>query len=275
MAVDEVYYYPTEDQQAELKRYRAGELDVSRVPVDQIAWARQNLGGELKIAPFFGTYYYAFNLTRAPFKDGTKLRQALSLAIDRDAIVGKVMRGGEVAAYGFVPPNTLNYERPELPAANLTQADRDALAKRLFVEAGFGPGKPLEVEILYNTADDHRRIAIAIASMWDEKLGVKAKLLNQEWKVYLDMGAQKQFEVRRVGWIGDYNDPWTFLELLKSDIGKQNPSGYANSQYDELLRRSAATLDLAARGKILAEAEAVMIADAPIAPIFHYVSKRW
>jgi oligopeptide transport system substrate-binding protein len=274
VAVDEVYYYPTEDQQAELKRYRAGELDISyRLPVDQIGWARQNLAGELKIAAYFGTYYYAFNLTREPFKGNAKLRQALSLAIDRDAIVEKVMRGGEVPAYGFVPPNTLNYENPEIQAAKLTQAERDALAKKLIVEAGYGPGKPLEVELLYNTADDHRRVAIALASMWDEKLGVKARLLNQEWKVYLDMGAQKQFQMRRVGWIGDYNDPWTFLELLKSDIGKQNPSGYANPKYDELLRRSAATLDLAARAKILAEAETLMIEDTPIVPIFHYVSK--
>lgn len=272
--IDEIYYYPTEDQQAELKRYRAGELDITyRIPVDQIGWAKQNLPNEVKIVPYFGTYYYSFNLTRPPFQDNLKLRQALSLAIDRDALVEKVMRGGEVPAYGWVPPNTLNYTNIQPPAAKMTQAERDALAKKLLAEAGYGPGKPLEVELLYNTSDEHRRVAIAIASMWDEKLGVKVKPVNQEWKVYLDLGAQKQFQIRRAGWIGDYNDAWTFLELLKGDIGKQNPSGYANAKYDDLLRRSAQTLDLPARARLMAEAEQIMVDDAPVAPLFHYVSK--
>ena len=273
--VDEVYYYPTEDQQAEVKRYRAGELDITyRIPADQIGWAKQNVPGETKITPYFGTYYYAFNLTKPPFQDNLKLRQALSLAIDRDALVEKVMRGGEVPAYGWVPPNTLNYTNIQPAAAKMTQAERDALAKKLLAEAGYGPGKPpVEVELLYNTNDDHRRVAIAIASMWDEKLGIKVKPVNQEWKVYLDLGAQKQFQVRRAGWIGDYNDAWTFLELLKGDIGKQNPSGYVNAKYDDLLRKSAATLDLAARAKLMGEAEQIMVDEAPVAPLFHYVSK--
>ena len=145
VAIDEVYYYPTEDQQAELKRYRAGELDISyRSPSTRSPGSRKICPSELKIAPYFGTYYYAFNLTKEPFKDNAKLRQALSLAIDRDAIVEKVMRGGEVPAYGWVPPNTLNYDKPEMPAGKMSQAERDALAKKLFVEAGFGPGKPLK-----------------------------------------------------------------------------------------------------------------------------------
>jgi oligopeptide transport system substrate-binding protein len=273
LRIDEVYFYPTEDLQAELKRYRAGELDITyKIPPDQIDWAKQNLPNEIKLTPYFGTYYYAFNLTKPPFQGNAKLRQALSLAIDRDAITQKVSRAGEVPAYGWVPPDTLNYHNPEIPVAKMTQAQRDAQAKKLLVEAGYGPGKPIEVEILYNTNELHKRIAIAVASMWDEKLGVKTKLVNQEWKVYLDMGAQKQFQVRRAGWIGDYNDSWTFLELLKGDIGKQNPAGYANAAYDDLLRKSAMTRDLNDRAKLLSDAEKIMIEDTPIAPIFHYVS---
>ena len=183
------------------------------------------------------------------------------------------MRGGEVPAYGWVPPNTLNYVKLDSETAKLKQADRDAQARKLLAEAAYGPGKPLEVKILYNTSDEHRRVAIAIAAMWDEKLGVKAKLVNQEWKVYLDLGAQKQFQIRRAGCIGDYNDAWTFLELLKGDIGKQNPAVYASGKYDELLRRSATTLDLSERARILAEAEKTMVEDVPVAPLFHYVSK--
>ena len=155
----------------------------------------------------------------------------------------------------------------------MTQAERDAMAKKLLAEAGYGPGKPLEVEILYNTSDLHKRIAIAVSAMWDEKLGVKAKQVNAEWKVYLDAGAEKKFQVRRAGWIGDYNDAWSFLELLKGDVGKQNPAGYANAKYDDLMRKSTTLTDLGERAKVMAEAEAIMLDDMPLIPIYHYVSK--
>lgn len=274
VALKEVRYYPTTDLAAELRRYRAGELDITyQMPPDQIDWIKKNLAAEAKIAPYFGTYYYAFNLTTAPFKGNAKLRQALNLAVDRDTLVEKVTRAGEVAAWTWVPPQAANYTGPKLPEQAMSQAERDALARKLFAEAGYGPGKPLEVEVLYNTLDLHRRIAVAIAAMWDEKLGVKTRLVNQEWKVYLDMGAQKQFQMYRAGWIGDYNDAWSFLELLKSDVGPQNRWGYNNPAYDEIMRRSAATVDLTERARILGEAERMVLANTPMIPIYHYVSK--
>lgn len=275
VALDSVYYYPTEDIQAEYKRYRAGELDITYlIPPDQIAAARRDMPNDVRIVPYFGTYYYALNLTRAPFKDNVKLRQALSLAIDRDAIVEKVAKAGEMPAYAWVPPNTGNYRNPAIAIASKTQGEREAMAKTLLAEAGFGPGKPpVEVEILYNTNDLHKRVAIAVAAMWEQKLGVKAKLVNQEWKVYLDMGREMQFDVRRAAWIGDYDDAWSFLELLKSDVGKQNPARYENPAYDDLLRRSAGERDLDARARLMAEAEVMMLNDVPIIPIWHYVSR--
>ena len=274
VAIKEAMFYPTEDIGAELKRYRAGELDLTyQIPPDQIAFVKANLPAETKIAPYFGTYYYALNLTAEPFKSNVKLRHALSLAIDRDILVEKVTTAGEVPAYGWVPPNTANYSNVVPATQKMTQAERDAMAKKLMAEAGYGPGKPLEVEILYNTSDLHKRIAIAVSAMWDEKLGVKAKQVNAEWKVYLNAGAEKKFQVRRAGWIGDYNDAWSFLELLKGDVGKQNPSGYANARYDELMRKSTTLTDLGERAKVMAEAETIMLDEMPLIPIYHSVSK--
>jgi oligopeptide transport system substrate-binding protein len=268
--IDEVVFYPTEDMSTEFKRYRANELDItSRIPPDQIEFAKQNMAAEVKIAPYFGTYYYAFNIGQAPFKDNPKLRQALSMAIDREMLVDKVSKAGEVPAYGWVPPGTFGYTQQSAAFRAMGQAERDATAKKLFAEAGAPKG--LEVEILYNTDELHRRLAIAIASMWDEKLGVKTKLMNQEWKVYLDSGAEKKFQVRRAGWIGDYNDANTFLELFKSDIGKQNPSDYKNARFDELMKKSRETTNLAERGRIMEEAERTLLDDMPLVPIFHYV----
>ncbi|MBM3597527.1 MAG: peptide ABC transporter substrate-binding protein [Alphaproteobacteria bacterium] len=270
--IDEVMFYPTEDIAAEYKRYRAGELDMTNeIPPDQIEAARAATPAETKISPYFGTYYFAFNVTAAPFKDNVKLRQALSLAIDREMLTERVTRAGEVPAYSWVPPGTANYQNVYAPAKDMKQAERDALAKKLFAESGAPKG--LEVEFLYNTHDLHRRIAIAVASIWDEKLGVKIKLVNKEWKVYLDDSSEKKFQMRRAGWIGDYNDANTFVELLKSDIGKQNPAGWANAKYDELMRKATAMTNLAERAKVMSEAERIMLEEAPIAPIYYYVKK--
>lgn len=276
VSLDAVVYYPTEDAQAELKRYRAGELDTTytQLLADQIAWAKKNAPEELKIAPYFGTYYYGLNLTKPPFKDDPDLRRALALAIDRQAIVDKITQAGELPSYGWVPPSTPNYPKVDYQAAKMTQAERDAEAKKLLAASKAAKAGPVEVEILYNTNDMHKRIAIAIASMWSEKLGIKTKLTNQEWKVYLASGDSKDFQAIRAGWIGDYIDAWTFLELLKSDAGKQNRPGYANPAYDALLAKASTTTDMVARGQIMAEAEAIMLADQPLVPIYTYTSKQ-
>jgi len=270
--IDEVIFYPTEDIAAEHKRYRAGELDMTNeIPPDQIEATRAATPNEVKINPYFGTYYLAFNVTGAPFKDNAKLRQALGLALDREMLVEKVTKAGEVPAYSWVPPGTLNSVPQTVAYKGMAQAERDKLAKKLYEESGAPKG--LEVEFLFNTHDLHRRIAVAVAAMWDEKLGVKTKLVNQEWKVYLDNSAEKKFQVRRAGWIGDYNDPNTFMELLKSDFGKQNPAGYANARYDELMRKAAATGNLSERAQIMGEAEKIMLDEAPIVPVYYYVKK--
>ncbi len=224
--INEVWYYPIENHDSELNRYRAGELDFTEaVPFSQVRWLRQNLPRDLRIAPYLGSYYFSFNNTMPPFRDNVKLRMALSLAIDREILTGRVMGSGEIAAYGFVPP-VANYTGQRPPWADWSQAERNAEAQRLYREAGYSDDNPLVVEVLYNTDQNHKRIAGAMAAMWKQTLGVQAKLLNQEWKVFLASRSQKVVtQVFRGAWIGDYNDAYTFAQLMHSS-NAQNDPGY-------------------------------------------------
>ena len=272
--IDEIYYYPIADQNAELQRYRADELDLTDIiPASQLKWIRENLPKELVIAPYLGTYYYGFNVTKPPFKDNPKLRRALSLAVNRDIITQQILGQGQISAYGFVPP-VHNYQGQQMPEASWTQERREAEAKRLYAEAGYSEANPLRIQIMYNTQDDHRRIAVAIASMWKQVLGVETTLANQEWKVFLDTLKRKvDSQVFRISWIGDYNDAFTFAELLQSTSGT-NYTGYASPEYDRLVRESTKELDPKKRETMLEQAEQVLLADMPIIPIYFYVKAR-
>lgn len=274
VTIDEVYYHATEDVAGELKRFRAGELDITNtIPKSQLEWIRENMPERLLIAPYLGSYYYGLNLTKPPFEDAPALRRALALAIDRDIITEQITAAGEIAAYGWIPPRIANYEGAQMPEAEWTQEEREAEARRLYEQAGYTSDNPLNVEILYNTQDDHRRIAVAIASMWREVLGVQASLVNQEWKVYLDTRNQKNTQVFRAGWIGDYNDPYTFAEIARS-TSELNDSGYSNPEYDRLLDEASAETDLEKRAAILAQAELVLLDDMPLIPLYFYVTAR-
>lgn len=272
--IETVYMYNTEDKSAELKRYRADEEDItySSLPKAQMDWMRKNLGDELHIAPYLGSYYYGFNLTQPPFSThGVELRRALALAINRDVITGEITNAGEIPAFGFVPPVD-NYTGQQMPEAKWTQAEREAEAKRLYAEAGFSREKPLRIEIMYNTEEDHRRIAIAVAAMWKQVLGVEASILNQEWKVFLDTrNAMRDTQVFRQGWIGDYNDANTFLELYQSTSGL-NDTGFKSAEYDRLLKLAAAENDLAKRARHLEAAESILLDEMPIIPLYFYVT---
>jgi oligopeptide transport system substrate-binding protein len=272
--LDEVWFYPTEDQTAELQRYRANELDLTDVvPATQIKWIRENLASEFVVAPYLGSYFYGFNTTRPPFKDKPKLRRALALAVDRQVITDQVIGAGQKPSFGWVPP-VAHYHPQQMPEASWTQAEREAEAKRLYAEAGYSADNPLRAELMYNTQENHRRIAVAIASMWKRVLGVETQIVNQEWKVFLDTRNKKvDTQVYRHGWIGDYNDAFTFAEMLRSTAGL-NDTGYNNPEYDRLVTAAQSELDLDKRGALLEEAERVMLADMPILPIYTYVTAR-
>ena len=272
--LEEVYYYPIDDVNSSFKRYRAQELDFTEtVLAEQLPWIRQCLPGDLKISPYFGSYYYGFNNTQPPFKNKPKLRTALSMAVDRSVITDIILGAGQIPAYSLVP-SVKTFKAVPANWSQWTQEQRNQEAQRLYSEAGFSKEKPLEVEILYNTSDNHKRIALAIAAMWKQTLGVKTTLRNQEWKVFLETRRLKQgTQVYRAGWIGDYDDPYTFSQLLHSE-NEMNHPGYSNKEYDGLINLAAIKNAGEERLEILREAERLMLEDMPIIPLYFYVSQH-
>lgn len=273
--IERVVFYPFEDENTEFTRFRSGDLHWTyQVPSSQFRWLSENLSSALSVSPWFGTYFFSFNLTRAPFADNLALRQALSLAIDREILTERVTQFGEMPTFGLVPPGLPNYVSPEIESSDMTQAEREALAQSLYLRAGYSESQPLTVELRYNTSENHRKIAVSVAAMWKQVLGVRTRLINEEFRVFLSNRAQKRVtEVFRSGWIGDYQDAFTFLELFHSEHGR-NDAGYNNPIYDDLLERAAAERIDARRRNLMAEAERILLADQVILPVFVYVSKR-
>jgi len=274
-AIDEVRHHVVTQEMTQLNRYRSGELDITDVvPPDSFAQVREEYPDELHVAPYLGVYYYGFNLTKPPFKDSPELREALSLAIDREVLVEKMTGRGEAAAYSWVPPGVDNYEPRRFNYADQTQDERNAHARRLLAEAGYGPDNPLRLELRYNTSDTQQRIAAAIQAMWKEVLGVEAKLINEEFQVL--MANARAADVTQVffsSWIGDYNDAHTFLSILESGNSSNMPR-YASDEFDDQMQRAAGQVDPYHRRLSLEEAERVLLSDHPVIPLYFYVSKH-
>jgi oligopeptide transport system substrate-binding protein len=273
--IERVVFYPFEDENTEFNRFRAGDLQWTyQVPSNQFRWLRQNMDQALMVAPWFGTYFFSFNLTRDPFRENLALRQALSLAIDREIITERVSQFGEIPTFNLIPSGLPDYQSPEVEVAEWTQAEREEEARRLYARAGYSEASPLTVELRYNTSENHRKIAVAVAAMWKQTLGVRTRLVNEEFRVFLQNRAQRRVtEVFRSGWIGDYQDAFTFLELFHSQHGR-NDAGYDNPRFDRLLEQIAAERIPALRRNLMTEAERVLLADQVILPVFTYVSKR-
>jgi oligopeptide transport system substrate-binding protein len=270
-----VNYYPLEDQSAALKQFRAGELHWTfDVPASQFDWLREHFPDELVVSPWMGSYFYGYNLLREPFEDNPGLRRALTLALDRDLLTRKVTRFGELPAWTLVPPGMGEYQSVQPEWVAWTQPEREEEARRLYALAGYTAQRPLVVEIRYNTSENHKKLALAMASMWKQVLGVQARLVNEEWKVFLQNRQHKVLtQVFRAGWISDYADPYSFLEQFRSDHG-QNDYGYSNRLYDSLLDQVAAERIPARRRRLMQEAERILLEDQPVIPVYTYVTKR-
>jgi oligopeptide transport system substrate-binding protein len=274
-AIDRVRHHITPEDSVELNRYRAGELDVTfSVPSEAFEQMKNERPNELRVSPYLAVYYYGFNLTRPPFKDKPKLRQALSMAIDREVLTELVTGRGEAPAYSWVPPGVRNYDPREFLYANLSTEERHRKAQELYREAGFGADKPFAVEIRYNTADSHRRVALAVQSMWHDVLGVESTLINEEAQVLLEsIRMQDVTEIFRLSWTGDYNDAHTFLSVMESD-NPSNTTGYSNPEYDELMAKAATQTDPSLRQVYLEEAERLLLSEHPVIPLYFYVNKN-
>jgi oligopeptide transport system substrate-binding protein len=274
VAIDEVVYYPTEERNTGTKQFRAGEVDVQYdFASEQIDFLKENLPEATHISPGLAAYYYVFNTKEPPFDD-VRVREALAMAVERDAITDKILRTGEIPAYNLVPPNTGTYgEPPQVEWADMPYQERVEQAKALLAEAGFGPDNPLKFTLRYNTSENHKKIAIAIAAMW-KQLGVQAELFNTEVKVHYNDLQSHDFQVARAGWVADYNDPENFLTLLRTSTGPMNYGQYSNEEYDRLMAESDATTDEEARNELMRQAEALMLTELPLIPIYHYVDKN-
>lgn len=272
--IDRVFYYPIEDLNSELKRYRAGQLDFTdEIPTQQYRWVKENLGAQLYVAPYLSSYYYAFDTTQAPFND-RRLRQALAMAVDRRILTEIVTGMGQTPAYSLVPAGVSSYRTQGYAWRDLDDMARRQQAQKLYAQAGFSRQEPLRTEITYNTSENHKKIAVAIAAMWKEVLGAEITLLNQEWKVYLQTRKNPDmWAIMRYGWSGDYNDANAFLEIFRS-AHAQNLTGFASAQFDSLLDEAAITQDAAQRQSLMAQAERRMLDAYPIIPLYFYVSKH-
>jgi oligopeptide transport system substrate-binding protein len=259
-----IRFYPIESDDTEERAFRAGQLHVTEtIPLSKIDYYRQHYPDLLKISPYLGTYFYRVNVTKPPLND-KRVRQALAMAINRESIVKDILKGGQIPAYNFTPPGTAGY-------TGRTQLREDVPeAKRLLAEAGYPDGKGLPtIEMLYNTSEAHRTIAEAIQQMWRAKLGVDARLVNQEWKVYLDSQTTMNYQICRGAWIGDYVDPNTFLDMWVTG-GGNNQTGWSNPEYDRLIAQAAATVDPQQRLEVFQKAEAILMDEMPIIPVYFY-----
>lgn len=263
-----------------LNLYLTGEIDwIDRPPANVVP--RLLPREDFDPQPYLGTYFYRFNTTRPPFDD-PRVRRALALAVDRRAICEKITKAGERPAWGFVPPGMRGYTPAEMRHAAVLgegyeagyAADIDQ-ARRLLADAGFGPeGRPFPTfEIHFNTDETHKDVAEVIADGWKRHLGLNVKFLNQEWKVYLDAQKTLDYDVSRSAWIGDYPDPNTFLDMFLTG-GENNRTGWSNARYDELIRGAASEADPERRMARFAEAEAILLEEAPILPIYYYVTRN-
>ena len=256
------------DENVALTRYFAGELDKTEVPSGQYPKLNAEYPDQAHSNPRLCNYYYTFNMSGNgnPAFNDVRVREALSLAVDRNVITDAVLQGGQFPAYTFTPGLTAGFVTPDVPIANMTQAERDAKAKELMAEAGFGMDNPLSFDMIYNTSEGHKKIAIAMSQMWKQKLGVEVELANQEWKTFLETRGNQDFELARGAWCGDYNEASTFLDLLDSGSG-YNDGKFNSARVDELLTM-AKTADDAQ--PLYTEVEQIIATEIPVIPVYHY-----
>ena len=262
--LNEIHYYPVSNVMTEDRMFRAGQLHLTSTLPSQKCPIYIEENPNLRIDPYMGTYFYRINTENEVLKD-IKVRKALAYSIDRQLLVDKVTKCGQIPAYSFTPPGTNGYQpTTEIPFDPV-------LAKSLLEEAGFSNENPFpKLEILFNTNEDHRKLALAVQQMWQINLGIEVELVNQDWKVYLNREMIGDFQISRAGWIGDYEDPNTFLDLMRPNRGN-NKTGWENMEYDALVKKANTINNQAERYELLYKAEEILIENMPVIPLYTYV----
>ena len=269
----EVHWHVIEEPNVELNRYRAGQLHITEtIPPGRLDWLRQQFGDELRIAPYLGSFFLAYNVAREPFADQPGLRRALSLVIDRELLTERVLGAGELPAWRLVPPGMPGWPDDD-SGDQRPMPNRITEARRLYRAAGYSTRRPLQVEIRFNTSLAHRRMAAAVAAMWREHLGVETRQVNEEWKVFVANRRHGRItQVVRGGWIADWRDAANFLQLFESD-SPLNYTGWRDAEYDALMQ-AAGRQQGQMRLDTLRQAEARLLEQQLIIPLYYYVSRH-
>lgn len=258
-----IHFYPIDNADVQDRNYRAGQLHATdTLPSTKVFTYRRDQPNILRADLYLDTYFFRFNVRRPPLDDA-RIRRALSLAIDREAIADKVLQGGQRPAAALVPPGLPDYTPPPLPFRDL------ALAKKLLAEAGYPEGRGLPpIELLYPTKGYGPIVSEAVQEIWHRDLGLTVNIRRQEQKIIFAERRAGNYQILLSDWIGDYLDPTTFLDLWRGESGN-NHTGWKSATYDQLMTEAERTIDLAARGAVLQKAEALMLDAAPIAPVFY------
>jgi oligopeptide transport system substrate-binding protein len=272
--INKVTFLPISSEVTDVNRYRTGEIDMTynNMPIELFQKLKKEIPKEVHVDPYLCTYYYEINNQKAPFTDA-RVREALKLGLDRDIITNKVKNQGDLPAYSFTPPYTDGAKLTAPEWFSWTQEKRNEVAKKLLADAGYGPGKPLTFSLLYNTSDLHKKLAIAAASIWKKNLGVDVKLVNQEWKTFLDTRHQGTYDVARAGWCADYNEPSSFLNMMLSDSSSNTPH-YKSAEFDKLMANVLTAKTKEERAELYQKAEVQLDKDSAIVPVYYYVNAR-
>lgn len=260
-----IVFLPIVSDTTEERAFLDGQLHMTlTMPLAKIPGYRESKSPFFHSDPLLSVYFYRCNTTKKPFNN-VNVRRALALAIDRESITRNILRAGQKPATGLTPPGTLaDYHTPEVMRFN------PAEAKRLLAEAGYPDGKGFPAfDILINTSEAHRALAEAVQAMWKQHLNIPARVLNQDWGVYLESQRKLDYQICRAAWVGDYLDPSTFLAMWQTGDGNNN-TGWSNSRYDELINQSFREGDATRRLAILNEAETLLLNEAPVLPVYWY-----
>jgi oligopeptide transport system substrate-binding protein len=259
-----IYFFPIEDDNTERRMFDSGRLHLTgTVPTNDVPVLRRTRPDILNIDDYLGTYFYRLNVTRPPL-DNPLVREALALAVDRQRLVERVTLGDQRPAHAFVPQGFHGYQPP------VRIGHDPERARALLAEAGYPGGRGFpQLYLLFNTSEGHRKIAEAVVAMWNETLGIRMQLENKEWKVYLDAQNLLDFDIARAGWIGDYMDPITFLEMFTTDNGN-NDTGWSNPEYDRLIHAAFRSATHAEHFALLMDAERILMRELPVVPLYWY-----
>lgn len=275
--INKATFLPIVSSVTDVNRYQANEVDITnnQLPIELFSKIKKEMGDQLHIDPYLCVYYYELNTSIAPL-DNVEVRKALYLALDRDIIVNKVLNQGQKIAYSFTPPFTNDGNLIEVPAwMSQSQDKRNQEAIELMKKAGYSSSNKLQLELLYNTNDLHSKIAIAAAAIWKKNLAglVDIKLVNQEWKTFLDTRHLAKHQIARAGWCADYNEPSSFLNIMLSD-STNNTSFYKSAEFDAIMAKTEKAVSDEERQQIYAQAETKLDQDAALVPIYYYVNIR-